>query len=111
MNDYRSRYERHDTHDLFIWRAQIFMGETVTFIRNCSGHVYSGRTSIISSGKALYLALRPMILELVMVFVASNGDCFCSVRYLGCHSLCRLGDLAGAPPSALGALPGWPLVE
>ena len=48
----------------------------MTFIRNCSGHVYSGRTLIISSGKALYLELRPTMLGLAMVFVASNGDCF-----------------------------------
>ena len=76
------------TRGLFIWGARLLMGEMVTFIRNCSGHVYSGRTSIISSGKALCLALSVKMLELAMVFVASNGDCFCSVRYLGCQSIC-----------------------
>ena len=64
------------------------MGEMLTFIRKCSDHVYSGRISIISSGKALYLGLRPTMLELAIVFVASNGDCFCSVRYLDCESIC-----------------------
>lgn len=47
----------------------------MTFIRECSGHACSGRTSIILSGKALYLELRSTMLELVMVFVASNGGC------------------------------------
>jgi len=42
--------------DLFIWGARLLMGEMVTFIRDCSGYVCSGRTSIISSGKALYLS-------------------------------------------------------
>ena len=99
------------TRDLFIWGARLLMGEIVTFIRNCSGHVYSGRASTTSSGNAMYPELRPTMLEHAMVFVASNGDCFCSVRYLGCHGLCRPGDLAGVLPSALRALPGWPLVE
>ena len=60
----------------------------MTLICNCSGYIYSGRTSIISSGKALYLELRSTMVELAMVFVASNGDCFCSVRYLSCESIC-----------------------
>jgi len=33
------------------------------------------------------------MLELAMVFVASNGDCFCSVRYLGYESICLLVNL------------------
>ena len=79
--------------DLFIWGARLLTREIVTFIRNCSGHVYSEKTSIISRGKALYLELRPTMLELAMVFVASNGDCFCSVGYLGCESICLPVDL------------------
>jgi len=65
----------------------------VASIRKCSGHVYSGRTSIVLNGKALYLELRPTMLELAMVVVASNGGCFCSVRYLGCESICLLVNL------------------
>ena len=79
-----------DTRDLFIWSPRLLMGEMVTFIRNYNGYLYNGRTSIISSGKALYLGLRPTMLELAMMFVASDGDCFCSVRYLGCQSICLL---------------------
>ena len=69
----------------------------MTFIRNCSGHVlYSGRTFIIiilSSGKTLRLGLRPTMLELAVVFVASDGDCYCSVRYLSCENVCIPVDL------------------
>ena len=91
MNDYRSRYERHPR---FIYLERpTFDGRMVTFIRNCSGYIYSGRTSIKSSGKALYLELRSTMLELAMVFVASNGNCFCSVRYLSCESICLSVDL------------------
>jgi len=68
------------TRDLFIWGARLLMGEIVTFIRYRSGYVCSGRTSIILSGKAFYFELRPTMLELAMVFVAFNGDCFCSPR-------------------------------
>ena len=75
------------THDLFTWGTGILMGEPATFIRTCSAHAYSRRASIISSEKALHLKLRPTMLELVMVFLASDGDCFCSVRYLGCESI------------------------
>ena len=81
------------TRDLFIWGVRLLIGEIVAFIRNCSGHVYSGRTLIISSGKALYLELRPTMLGLAMVFVASNEDCFFNVRYLGCESICLPVDL------------------
>ena len=88
MDHHRSRYERHQR---FIYlELPTFDGRMVTFIRNCCGHVYSGRTSIISSGKALHLELRPMMLQLAMVFVASDGDCFCSVRYSGCGSKVRV---------------------
>ena len=100
--------------DLFIWGARLLTREIVTFIRNCSGHVYSEKTSIISRGKALYLELRPTMLELAMAFVASNGDCFCSVRYLGCESMFtdRSTRAVGAVLlPAFRALPGWPLVE
>ena len=58
------------------------------------------------------------MLELAMVFVASNEDCFCSVRYLGCkvyvyqYDTSRSTRVVGVVLlSALGALPGWPLVE
>ena len=86
----------------------------MTFIRNCSSHVYSERISIILSGKALYLELRPTMLELAMVFVASNEDCFCSVRYLGCESMFtdRSTRAVGVVLLlAFRALPGWPLAE
>lgn len=51
-------------------------------VRVTQGYMYNERvsTGIISSGKALYLELRPTMLELAMVFVVSNGDYFCSVR-------------------------------
>ena len=42
----------------------------MTLIRGCSDHVCSGRTVIISSGKALYLKLR------LTMFAASNGIAF-----------------------------------
>ena len=101
------------TRDLFIWCARLLMGGMVTFIRNCSGYIYSGRTFIISSGKALYLELRPTMLGHAMVFVAPNGDCFCSVRYLGCESMFtdRSTRAVGVLLPAFRALPGWPLVE
>ena len=35
------------TRGLFIWGAQLLAGEMVTFIRNCSGHVFSGRAPAI----------------------------------------------------------------
>ena len=93
MNDYRLRYERH-LRFIYLERPT-FHGRMVNFIHNCSGYIYSGRTSIISSGKALYLELRPTMVELAMVFVESNGDCFCSVRNLGCGStsMCLPVDL------------------
>lgn len=65
----------------------------MTFIRDCNGHVYAERTSITSSGKILYLELRPTILELALVFGVFNGDCFCSVRYFGCKGTCLPVDL------------------
>ena len=54
------------------------------------------------------------MLGLAVVFVAGNGDHFCSVKYLGCESIClhrstRTVEVVLLP--ALGALPGWPLVE
>ena len=39
------------TRDLFIWGARFLMGEIVTFIRNCSGHVDSEKILLYQVGK------------------------------------------------------------
>ena len=68
------------------------MGEVEIFIRNYRGYIEWEGATIILSAKTLYLKLGRTMLALAKI-VASVGDCFCSIRYLGCHNLCtRVGS-------------------
>jgi len=57
----------------------------VTLISDQSGHVCTGSRSATLYflwEMILYLKLKPTILPLVMMFMASAKDCFCCVGYL-----------------------------